>query len=359
MDKPLISFVIVSYNQETLVREAVESALAQTYSPLEIIISDDASKDRTFEVIRQTVADYKGPHTIRLNRNETNLGMGRHLNRVMELCSGELVIGQAGDDVSVPERAEVTYQAWDKSGRRATSVFSSYTTIFLDGEVYDVGGLRGERNDSRLCWPLEGTLFKFLSTSKPVVNGCAHAFSPQLFRYFGPLKSDLEDLVLSFRTLAIGEMLYVHQPLVKYRRHENNVSFFAGGDDTRSFEHRERRLLWVNKQTVAAYDTMLGDIEKLGIEGRITVAERDRLLVEARRVRCYYAVELQMMESPNIFSRVWVILRAALQGQFRCALRCSVRILPHKLYKGLYLLRNKWRSFGVKRPSATTPIRIP
>ncbi len=359
MDKPLISFVIVTYNQEKLVHEAVESALAQTYSPLEIIISDDASKDRTFEVIRQTVADYKGPHAIRLNRNDSNLGMGRHLNRVMELCAGELVIAQAGDDISVPERAEVTHQAWEKSGRRATSVFSSYTTIFINGEVQGVGGLRGDCADDRLCWPLMGSLFQFLSSSQPVVNGPAHAFSPELFRYFGPLKSDLEDLVLSFRTLAIGELLYVHRPLVKYRRHEHNMSFFVGWDDTRSFEHRERRLLWVNRQSVAAYDTMLSDIEVLCSNGRITSAERDSLVAEALRIRRYYAVELRMMESRNVFTRFGVIFRTARQGHLRCALRCSVRVLPSRLYKALYLLRGQWRKWRNRPSSATTPVKIP
>lgn len=358
MDRPLISFVVVSYNQESLIREAVESALAQTYSPLEIIISDDASKDGSFEMIRQTVENYKGTHTIRLNRNSTNLGMGRHLNHVMSLCSGVLVVGAAGDDVSEPDRTEVTYQAWEKSGRRATSIFSSYTTIFLNGDVYGVGGLRGEINDDRLCWPTNGNLFTFLSSAKPVVNGCAHAWSPSLFRYFGPLKSDLEDLVLSFRTLAIGEMLYVNRPLVKYRRHENNVSFFAGGDDTRSFEHRERRLLWVNKQTVAAYDTMLGDIEMCFKDGRISTSEYERLIKELKRVQTYYVVELQMMER-SLISRLGVLVKTLLKGHMHCALRCSVRALPYGVYRFLYSIRNRWRALLATRQSSIKPIQIP
>ena len=43
MERPLISFVVLAYNQESFIREAIEGALTQTYSPLEIVFSDDCS----------------------------------------------------------------------------------------------------------------------------------------------------------------------------------------------------------------------------------------------------------------------------------------------------------------------------
>jgi glycosyltransferase involved in cell wall biosynthesis len=52
MDRPLISFMLFAYNQEHYIRRAVEAAMAQTYSPLEIILSDDASSDGTAAPIR-------------------------------------------------------------------------------------------------------------------------------------------------------------------------------------------------------------------------------------------------------------------------------------------------------------------
>lgn len=338
MERPLISFVVGCYNQEPFIRESVESALAQTYSPLEIIISDDCSKDDTFEIVRQTVAGYRGPHSIRLNRNETNLGIGGHVNRIMEMCRGELVVGAAGDDISLPSRAEVVCQAWEQSGRRATSIFSSYTYISADGAVQGVGGLRGDQADSRLFRPLEGDLLKFLSKKTPVVNGCTHAWSPELFRFFGPLKSDLEDLVLSFRTLAIGELLYIHQPLVKYRRHGANVSFFAENDDTGSFARRESRLRWVDEQSVRAYDNMLTDVDTLHDSGRIGAAEHVRLRREGRRIRTRYAVERRMMDG-GIFKRLLTLADTVRQGNVQCAVRSLPRALPRRIYRALYLFR--------------------
>src|ERR1044071_1034570 len=147
-ERPLISFILGCYNQEEFVREALENAFAQTYSPLEIVVSDDCSTDRTFDIVQQMAREYKGPHTIRLNRNATNLGIGGNVNRAIELCHGELALVAAGDDVSVPTRTEVTCQAWEQSGRRATSICSSYTTISREGIELGRGGFRGDPKDT-------------------------------------------------------------------------------------------------------------------------------------------------------------------------------------------------------------------
>ena len=52
-DRPLVTFALFAYNQEEFIREAVEGAFAQTYEPLEIILSDDCSSDRTYEIIQE------------------------------------------------------------------------------------------------------------------------------------------------------------------------------------------------------------------------------------------------------------------------------------------------------------------
>jgi glycosyltransferase involved in cell wall biosynthesis len=343
MDRPLLSYLVATYNQEEYVREAIRSALAQTYSPLEIIISDDCSRDRTFCVASELAAAYKGPHKIRLNRNPINLGIGAHANRVMELSRGKLLVAAAGDDVSLPERTEVIFQAWEHSDRRATSISSSYSIISGNGADLGTGGFLGNAGDTSRFQELKGGLLEFLSTNLPIVNGCTHAWSPELFNYFGPLRADLEDLTLSFRTLAIGTMIYVNEPLVKYRRHEANVSFSAGADDTRSFERREKRLRWVDEKRIMAYDNMLADIETLCAEGRISASERNRLQAEARRMRSVYAVERRMMDG-NIFSRFLTLLHTAKQGNVRCAVRSVPRALPRSVYRAIYMMRDRWRS---------------
>jgi len=338
MSKPLLSYIVVTFNQEKYIREAVESALAQTYSPLEIIVSDDKSSDRTVEVVKEVIAAYKGPHTVRLNCNQENIGIGKSITKLVGMCSGAMIIGQAGDDVALPERAETIYQAWEASGRKATSIFSSYMTISGEGQELGVGGVRGDESDVSKYRIQEGSVFKFLFDKWPVVVGCTHAWSPELFKFFGPLNSDLEDLVLSFRSLSYGQMLYVHSPVLKYRRHDSNVSFFAGWDDTRSFEHREKRLRWVNEKTVGAYDNMIMDIETLFVNGKISETERASLRDEAVRVRAKTATELRMMTG-GFFDKVSAVLGAVFRGDLHCAIKSSARLMPRPIYRRFYIYR--------------------
>jgi len=343
MSRPLISFVLVSYNQESFIREAVAGALAQTYSPLEIIMQDDCSTDRSFEIIQKTVSTYQGPHSLKCARNPRNLGLAKNLNRGMELSRGELIVVAAGDDISLPTRTEVLFRAWEDSGRKATALFSSYTVIARNGSEQGLAGTRPEADDSKLAWPLKGELFQFLSTRNPMIHGCSAAYSPELRTYFGPVWGDLEDIVFCFRTLAIGQLLYVHQPLVKYRRHGDNASFFLGGETLRSFENREKRLRQGNQMTVNTFNNLIEDIETLSRTGRITPRECTRLKTEIQRLRKPYAFERKMMDASPL-GRLLAVAVTAKRGDLRLALRSAPRCLPKALYRSLYIFRERWRS---------------
>jgi glycosyltransferase involved in cell wall biosynthesis len=336
MSKPLLSYFVVTYNQEAFIKEALESAFAQSYSPLEIIVSDDCSTDGTFNIAERMVAEYCGPHSVRLNRNSRNLGIAHHVNHIMELCRGELAIAAAGDDVSLPKRSEMIYQAWEQSGRRATSIFSSYTLISGDGVIQGVDGLRSVSDGSKLSQRLTGDLSEYILTRTPVVNGCTHAWSPILFKYFGPLKSDLEDSALSFRTLAIGEMFYIPEALVKYRRHDSNVSF-SPAEKRFSFEHRERRLKWVDEQSAKLFEGIICDLQILHQNGKINSSEHKRLGEQANFMRSSYAVEREMMEG-NMLKRFLTVASAVWRGELQSAWRSAPRLLPRRIYRALYIL---------------------
>ena len=95
--RPLVTLFVMAYRQERFVRAAVEGALAQTYSPLEIILSDDNSPDGAFAIMEEMAAAYDGPHRIRLNRNPANLGIVGHVNRLAALATARIEPGHAPD----------------------------------------------------------------------------------------------------------------------------------------------------------------------------------------------------------------------------------------------------------------------
>ncbi len=215
MDRPLISFALFCYNQEDFIEEAVRAALAQTYSPLQIVISDDGSKDRSFDIIQKIISSYHGPHEIVLNRNEQNLGIGPHVNKVMtELVKGELIVTAAGDDISVPERTETVFRAWDATGRRADSILNGYQRMTIDGELRDV-----KTPTRQMCFWNETIMSHCKKNIPMIMPGCTQSCSAKVFGKFGKIlyAPHIEDDTITLRALSMGGVLLIPEVLTKWR----------------------------------------------------------------------------------------------------------------------------------------------
>jgi len=132
-ERPLVTFALFAYNQEKYIREAVEGAFSQTYEPLEIILSDDCSSDRTFEIMQEMAAEYQGRHRVVARRNDTNVGIIDHMLNVAAEASGALMVVAAGDDISFPHRCQRLAEAWMFT--RPVAVYSGCSEIDDDGRV--------------------------------------------------------------------------------------------------------------------------------------------------------------------------------------------------------------------------------
>ena len=111
-ERSIVTFALFAYNQERFIKDAIEAALAQDYSPLEIIFSDDCSTDNTFEIMNKFAEKYSGPHVIKLNKNTRNLGIADHINVVMKMVTTDFVVVAAGDDVSEQNRTSEMVKVW-------------------------------------------------------------------------------------------------------------------------------------------------------------------------------------------------------------------------------------------------------
>lgn len=97
---PLVSIIIPVFNGERFLREAVESVLAQKYSPVEIIIVDDGSTDGTATVARSL------PETVRY-LHQTNHGPAAARNRGIEQAQGNLIAFADADDLWPSHKLEL------------------------------------------------------------------------------------------------------------------------------------------------------------------------------------------------------------------------------------------------------------
>jgi glycosyltransferase involved in cell wall biosynthesis len=212
-ERSLVTFALFAYNQEQYIREAVQGALDQTYSPLEIILSDDCSSDHTYEIMKDMASDYKGPHRVVLRRNNENLGVCAHVNAVFEESEGEVIVVAGGDDISFPFRVRKVIEVWGKTG--ASALYSAATII--DHDSCDIG-----------IWGVPKDIAKVRiddSYRKFEFYGAGAAYKKIIFKKFGRLPTDTinEDDNLAFRAALMGGVGYINESLLAYRQHDTNL----------------------------------------------------------------------------------------------------------------------------------------
>ncbi len=93
---PRLSVIIITYNQENVIHRAIDSLVAQIDYIYEICISDDCSKDKTWEILNEYKNKY--PNVFKLNRNNPNLGIFQNVEKTWTMPTGDVVYQMAGDD---------------------------------------------------------------------------------------------------------------------------------------------------------------------------------------------------------------------------------------------------------------------
>jgi glycosyltransferase involved in cell wall biosynthesis len=109
--KPRVSIGLPIYNAERFLEQALDSILSQTYTDFELVISDNASTDRTPEICQRYAAN---DARIKYHRNPSNIGVSRNFNRVFELSKGDYFKWCAHDDLPMPTFLEKCVDVLDK-----------------------------------------------------------------------------------------------------------------------------------------------------------------------------------------------------------------------------------------------------
>lgn len=215
---PLVTFICLLYNQERFVQQALESIFSQTYSNLQIVISDDCSTDNTYSIAKVVVKKYTGSADVLLRENISNQGLGEHFSNVLALAKGDYIFMAAGDDISQADRVENVMDFWQKKGNSCKAIFTNLKKIDdSDKEI----GLMFSR-EPRFARNLKD----FISGVSCWCVGASLAFHRSLYdKYGGFIKGvGQEDGCFAFRAILEGEIIYIDKPMVLYRFHDSNIS---------------------------------------------------------------------------------------------------------------------------------------
>lgn len=274
------SVVMMTYNQQEFVGEAISAILAQECAPLEILISDDCSTDETWSRIDESVRGYSSPHRVILNRNPMNMGITAHLNACFRKCSGELVIAASGDDVSMPGRIARIIAAHQKD--RPLLIHSRVDSATLNGGVRDprfdrIGLLRRPRLEQ-------------IATSMSLYIGATAAWDREIVTKYGdlPERDCYEDLIFGFRAALEGRVAFIDEELVQYRVGHGVSTLRREGFSRQDWSRDRRKDL---RRTLTVLGERLRNARTFGLDDRhsVTIAIRRALALAQARLNLHEA----------------------------------------------------------------------
>lgn len=205
----LVSVVITAYNAEKHIAETLESVLAQTYSPLEVIVVDDGSSDGTANIVKERFS------TVRYFY-QPNAGQPVARNTGIKKAAGEYIAFVDSDDLWLPQKTEKQINKLEKSSAAWCYCDCLYFRDSLDHVLYRYSSLM-RPHEGAVLQPL--LLGNFVSSPTAIVR-----------------KDVLLDLGLWDETRAIAEdwnmwlkiasrfrVAYVEEPLAAYRSHATSM----------------------------------------------------------------------------------------------------------------------------------------
>jgi len=208
---PLVSVIIPAYNVESVIGEAIESILTQTYQNIEVIIIDDRSKDGTWRIVQEYAAKDR---RIRAYQNEANLGIGGNRAKGIELAKADYICWQDSDDISLPHR--VHDQVMYLLDHPKVGVVGGFIQFFGGGEAESIR--KYAEKDSEL----RAKIFRYNPVAQP-----ASMFRKSCFTELGMYDERYkvaEDLDMLFRVGTTYEFANVQSVVLRYRQASTSLT---------------------------------------------------------------------------------------------------------------------------------------
>jgi len=212
MKTPLISVLMPAYNTDRYIGEAIESILNQTFKEFELIIIDDASTDRTWEVIQKYAKLDKRIHA---EKNSHNLYIANNRNKLIGMARGKYIAWQDADDISVKERLEKQYAFLENNP--PVGIVGGYLLFF------DESGGTSIRKYSQDDTDLRKTIFRYSPVAQPTAmirRECFH-----MVGLYDPKYPPAEDIDMSFRIGRHWKFANLPYITLKYREHYISATF--------------------------------------------------------------------------------------------------------------------------------------
>lgn len=216
-----ISVVMATYNGSRFLQEQIESILAQTLPPSEIIVCDDLSTDNTVEILKS----YQNKNALTFYVNESKLGVINNFKKAVSLTSNNHFIALSDqDDIWFPEKLEQQYNELIKINNPKTPAIVYSDLMVID----DKKNILNPSFWNELGHDSYNHTFKTLLFGN-FVTGCTILMNNSMKKYFHEMPHNvmMHDVWLALIAYSLGNVKAISKPLVYYRKHDLNVAFAA------------------------------------------------------------------------------------------------------------------------------------
>ncbi len=212
--QPSISVCLALYNGEKYIREQIDSILSELSQYDEVIICDDASSDTSCSII-QAINDSR----ITLIRNTSNIGYVKNFEKAISLSKGDLIFLSDQDDIWVKGKVKKVLTAFQKNNN-ISLVYHNLKPIDVFGNDLQIKFSEYSEGKRNSLWFLVRQLIK------PQIFGCACCLNRKKIDRLLPFPASVyaHDHWIAVWAAINGQIYFLRDKLVKYRRHESNVS---------------------------------------------------------------------------------------------------------------------------------------
>ena len=213
-ENPLVSLIISNYNYERFLEEAIDSALDQTYSNVEVIVVDDGSTDDS----RRIIAGY-GKRIVTVSKE--NGGQASACNVGFQASKGEIVIFLDADDMLLPATVQRVVAAFQSKLGVAKVQYRLQVVI---SSAKPTGEFRPASTSPMPSGDLRQSLIEHGSYVWPSTSGCA--FAAVVLRRIMLIPENvyrgMPDIYLCNLSALFGQVISLEKPGVLYRVHGGN-----------------------------------------------------------------------------------------------------------------------------------------
>ena len=208
-DNERVSVITPVYNAARFIKATIESAVAQTYNDIEIILVDDCSNDNSAEIIAELQIKHPG---IIYYKQETNQGAAVARNTALQLATGRYVAFLDSDDIWLPEKIERQLRLMKETG----CPFCYAAIDFMDEEGHVFKGKRNIRETCDYQYLLRNTS---IATSTVIVD------RKVMGGFQMPLRRGGQDYATWLMLLRSGTIAHgINEVLTHYRISSNSLS---------------------------------------------------------------------------------------------------------------------------------------